>query len=110
MEWPVTASGWLQVLALITTLLTAWTGVVVALAKRYINQTVGDVVRTSVDAAMQPVQLQLVTMNGELVRVRDIEAKIENGLSQRQERIEKTVDAIADHLMWDGRTERRDRR
>ena len=99
MDFPSTAQGWAQLMGAITVVAGAWTGAIITIAKRYIDQTVGNVVRESIDAAMQPVQLQLITMNGELVRVRKIEAKIENGLTERQERIEKQVDKLVEHLM-----------
>ena len=80
----------------------AWSGALISLAKRYINQTVGDVVRESIDAAMQPIRLELITMNGELHRVRTIEQKIENGLTSEVNRIGNVVNDIQSHLMWDG--------
>ena len=109
MDWPSTISGWTMLLASATVIFGAWTGAALRLGKRYIDQTVGDVVRTSIDAAMQPVQLELVTMNGELSRVRAIETQLENGLMKRTARIENQVDSIVRHLMWDGDTERRNR-
>ncbi len=94
--------GWVELAAVMTGILIAWTSVGVSLIRRYINQTIGDVVRTSVDRALQPVQLQLTVMNGELERVRVIEEKINNGLEARQERIETKMDRLISHLIWDG--------
>jgi len=102
MTYPTSMMGWLQAAAVMTVLLTAWTGFGLSLLRRYINGTISDVVRTSIDTAMQPVQLQLTTMNGELSRVRVIEEKINNGLEKRQERIEVKMDTLIDHFMWDG--------
>ncbi len=75
--------------------------------KRYIGQEVRDAARIELDKTMQPVRLELRTMNGELSRVRAIETQLKNGLMKRTERIETQVDLIVRHLMWDGDTERR---
>jgi len=107
MEAPGTITGWFQLAALMTTVLAAWTGFAATIAKGYIKTAVGDTVRTEMDKSMQPVQLQLRTMNGEMVRVREIEVKLGNGLEARQERIEEQVNTIVNHLMWDGNTELR---
>lgn len=109
MEVPAAITGWVQLAALMTSVLAVWTGLAVTVAKGYIETAVGDTVRTEMDKSMQPVQLQLVTMNGEMARVRRIETKLENGLEKRQKRIEEQVDTIVRHLMWDGDTERRNR-
>ncbi len=106
METPATLPGWIQLAALMTTVFAAWTGFAATIAKGYIKSAVGDTVRAEMDKSMQPVQLQLTTMNGEMARVRTIETKLSNGLEKRQERIEKQVNTIVAHLMWDG-SERR---
>ncbi len=107
MEAPGTITGWFQLAALMTTVLAAWTGFAASIAKGYIKTAVGDTVRTEMEKSMEPVQLQLTTMNGEMARVRKIETKLENGLEKRQKRIEEQVDTIVTHLMWDGNSERR---
>jgi len=100
-DLPTTLAGWATLVASVTFIAGAWTGTAMAIGKRYIGRTVGDVVRESIDTAMQPVHLQLVTMNGELVRVREIEAKLENGLMSRTARIEDQLGLIVNHLMFD---------
>lgn len=50
--------------------------------------------------------LRLTTIEGEMVRIRQIEQVINNGLSERQGRIEEKLDSVIEHLMWDGRERR----
>jgi len=99
---PSTIAGWATTIAAVTVFLSVWTGAALSLGKQYIHRTVADVVRESIDRAMQPIQLQLITMNGELIRVREIESKLENGLTSEVARIGGVVDDIQRHFMWDG--------
>ncbi len=106
MDLPSTLGGWVGLIAAVTMVMGAWSGFFITIAKRYIDQTVGNVVRESIDAAMQPIRLELVTMNGELTRVRLIEQKIENGLTSEVNRIGSVVDDIVRHMMWNGEERR----
>ena len=118
MELPLTAGSWV---VLIVGVLTALTIIVTAVVKlgnaqidARIRKTLATTVRTAIEDALLPLEvhleamrLQLVTQDGELARVRRIEAKIENGLMHRQVRIEDKVDRLLEHQGWDGVTERR---
>ena len=59
-----------------------------------------------VNVRLDAMQVQLITQDGELARIREIEETINNGLKDRQERIEKKVDTLIEHHMWDGTNRR----
>jgi hypothetical protein len=59
---------------------------------------IASAVRTSVDSAIGPVQLELKTMNGELMRVRIVEQKIENGLSTDVAELKESVRRVEDRV------------
>ena len=65
----------------------------------YVRSRAQDAARELIDAAMQPIRLELRTMNGELSRIRLLEQKLENGLSERQDAIERSLDQIRQILM-----------
>ena len=115
---PETFAGWAGLLLAVLSILTIILGVIIRLARHHINtridKTLEFTVRKAVIDGMAPVavrldniDLQLVTQDGELARVRRIEEQINNGLMERQGRIEGKVDTIIDHITWDGE-ERRD--
>lgn len=65
----------------------------------FVKDRAEDVAREALDVALQPVRLELRTMNGELARIRLLEQKLENGLGERQDRVEEKLDAITSILM-----------
>lgn len=119
MDLPTTLAGWAGLILAILGSLSIILGIVIKLAKSYIdsqiNKTLASTIRKAVIDGLVPVtvsmghiQLQLITQDGELARVRRIEEQINNGLITRQARIEKKVDRIIEHLVWDGNDRRED--
>ena len=120
MDAPVTIGGWAGFIFATLSSLVIVLGVTVRLARQHIKTAVSSstefTVRKGVMDGMAPVnvrldslQLQLNTQDGELARVRRIEEQINNGLADRQERIESKVDrietdvtTILTHLAWNG--------
>jgi len=127
-ELPTTLGGWALVFSVFGAFVVGTVRVVFGMSLRHIDRKVDDkleasvkaVVREAVENAMAPlgvrldaIDLRLTTQDGELERVRLIEQKIENGLSERtiriedrQIQIEKDVAEIRSHLMWDGNERR----
>ena len=116
--WPSTIAGWAGLVLAVLSSLAIILAVVIRLARQHIdnriNKTLELTVRTAVLDGMAPINvrlgnidLQLVTQDGELARVRRIEQQINNGLADRQARIEDKMDTIIDHITWNGE-ERRD--
>ena len=114
---PSTVAGWAGLILATLTILVVVLRVVIGLAKQHIkaqiNTALAFTIRKAVmdgvapiNARLDAMQLQLVTQDGELARIRDIETKINNGLGERQERIEEKVDQLIEHHLWDG-TDRR---
>ena len=104
------------ILALLSSLAIVLT-VVIKLAQTHIdtriNKTLEFTVRKAIMDGLVPVnsrldsmQIQLVTQDGELSRIREIEETINNGLKDRQERIEEKVDTLIEHHLWDGKNRR----
>ena len=120
MDAPATIGGWAGFIFATLSSLVIVLGVTVRLARQHIKTAVSSstefTVRKGVMDGMAPVnvrldslQLQLNTQDGELARVRRIEEQINNGLADRQERIESKVDrietdvtTILTHLAWNG--------
>lgn len=55
---------------------------------------------------LDSIQLRLTAMEGEMGRLSDIEARVKNGLTERQRRIEDKVDRIIEHYVWNGEERR----
>jgi len=113
MDAPSTLAGWAGLIFAVVGILSIILGLVIKLARSHIdnriNKTLEFTVRKAivdglipVNARLDSMQIQLVTQDGELARIREIEQKINNGLEQRQERIEQKVDQIITHILWDG--------
>ena len=92
-DWTLVVAGG----ALILSLLLA----VIRGLDAFVKDRASDAARRVLDVALNPIRLELKTMNGELSRIRTIEMKLENGLMARQERLEEKVDALTDHLIGD---------
>lgn len=117
MDLPSNAAGWAGLILAILGILSIIFGLVIRLAKSHIDnrihKTLEFTVRKAIVDGLVPVntrldsmQIQLVTQDGELARIRDIEQKINNGLESRQERIEDKVDTLLDRHLWDGKERR----
>jgi len=118
MDLPSSLAGWAGLVLAVLGILSIVLGVVISLAKTHIDnriiKTLEFTVRKAIVDGLVPVnsrldsmQIQLVTQDGELARIRDIEQKINNGLEERQKSIEGKVDELLQHYLWDGQTERR---
>lgn len=84
-----------SVTAAATAVLSAGLGVTIRLARAHIARRID----ITLDTKLDPIHLELKTMNGEITRIRVIEAQINNGLTDRQERIETKLDHLYDHLL-----------
>lgn len=76
--------------------------VVVAFTRPALRAWIDAIVRERLDATLEPLRLELITMNGELSRVRHLEGKLENGLEHRTQRIEdrqQEIDVKIDSLL-----------
>jgi hypothetical protein len=118
LDVPTTLGGWAGLIFAVVSTAAIILGIIIALAKSHIdnriNKTLAFTVKKAIVDGLIPVnsrldsmQIQLVTQDGELARIRDLETIIKNGLEGRQRRIENKVDEILHHYVWDG-TERRD--
>ena len=118
MDVPATLGGWAAFILATLSVMVIIIGTVIRLARMHIKSAVSTstefTVRKAVMDGLAPVnvrldamQVQLVTQDGELARIRVIEQKINNGLEARQERMEKKLDSIVEHFVWTG-DERRD--
>ena len=114
---PSTAGGWAGLILALLTIFVVVGRVVIGLAKQHIkaqiNTALEFTIRKAVLDGMSPVnvrldamQVQLITQDGELARIREIESQINNGLTDRQARIEEKVDTLIEHHMWDGKNRR----
>jgi len=119
MDAPSTLAGWAGLIFAVVGILSIILGLVIKLARSHIDnritKTLEFTVRKAVVDGIVPInsrldsmQIQLVTQDGELARIRDLETKINNGLEGRQKRIEAKVDQLLEHHLWDGQTERRE--
>jgi hypothetical protein len=117
--FPETIGGWLTATGALLTITVILMGFLIKLANMQIDSRIRIILATTVseaiEAAVAPIGLQLDAMqtqmaaNGkELGRVRVIEAKIENGLAHRQERIETKMDSLLEHYAWNGDERRND--
>lgn len=122
MMLPATVAGWAGLIFAVLGIASILLGVIIRLARQHIkssiDKTLTVVLTEAVTVGMAPmavrldaVHTQLVTQDGELSRVlertRSIENTIDNGLCDRQKRIEDKMDRLFEHLLWDGE-ERRD--
>lgn len=100
---PHQVSEWLQVAVVLLTVTSLIGGLIYWITKPVITRWIADEVRKQLDVTMGPVQLQLTTMNGEIARIRIIEQKLENGLSQSVTDLKGEVREIRDHLIGERR-------
>ena len=114
---PSTIAGWAGLILAALTILVVILRVVIGLAKQHISSQINTRLEFTIRRAvldgtsaittrLDAMQIQLVTQDGELARIRDIETKINNGLGERQERIEEKVDQLIEHHLWDGKNRR----
>ena len=117
MELPSTMATWAGLVFAVVSTLAIILGLVIRLARQHIdnriNKTLEFTVRKAIMDGLVPVnsrldsmQIQLITQDGELSRIREIEETINNGLKDRQERIEEKVDTLIEHHLWDGKNRR----
>ena len=116
--WPETVSGWIGLAFTFLSLLALIFAAAMGLLNRHLNGVINDRVmevrielhdrlEAMLQARLDPILLQLTTMNGELARIRVIESQIENGLMLRMGRVEDKVDKITEHhMVWDGTNRR----
>ena len=116
--WPETVSGWIGLAFTFLSLLALIFAAAMGLLNRHLNGVINDKVmevrielhdrlEAMLQARLDPILLQLTTMNGELARIRVIESQIENGLMLRMGRVEDKVDKITEHhMVWDGTNRR----
>lgn len=90
-NWPVVIAGAALTLSAVLAVLRG--------LDSFVQSRSEDVAREALDKALMPVRLELKTMNGELSRIRLLEQKLENGLGERQDRVEEKLDAITAILM-----------
>lgn len=98
---PDTLLGWLMVVSVLGAMLAATGGAVVKL------------VTYALEEYMEPIKTDLMRLNETVDKIERIERTVlnhqqvlDNGIKDRQERIEQIVNDIQSHLMWDG-SERR---
>lgn len=97
--FPESLTGWVAVIGGILAIFGALVGFVLWLLDQRIDDKAERAVKVLVYEAMQPIQLQLTTMNGEIARIRSLEAKLENGLGERLNRLENRLDEIIEHML-----------
>ena len=106
MESPTTFAGWLGLILVMLTIVSIVGGVMMRIAQLYLEVAIPKTVQLS----MEPIQVQLVTQDGELSRVLDrtraIETKLDNGLLARTSRMETKMDRLLEHLAWNGNERR----
>ena len=114
---PTTAGGWAALILAALTILVVILRVVIGLAKQHISSQINTRLEFTIRRAvldgtsaittrLDAMQIQLITQDGELARIREIESQINNGLTDRQARIEEKVDTLIEHHMWDGKNRR----
>jgi len=117
MELPTSLAAWAGLIFAVLSILALLIGTVVKLAKQHIasriNSELKSTIRTAILDGLKPVeirmnnmQLQLVTQDGELARVRRIEEQLENGLTKEVCRQGEVLNDIQRHLMWSGEDRR----
>jgi enoyl reductase-like protein len=125
MDLPSTLGAWAVLVLAVLSILTILLGATIKLARMHIDtrisKTLEFTVRKAIVDGLVPVnakldntnqrldamQIQLVTQDGELARIRDIETKINNGITERLASTERKVDQLIEHQLWDGQNDRR---
>ena len=98
--WPETVGGWAALLLAVITIMTVTGGVIVKLLTRNINGTVYREVHQEVptvvalclrevNAKLDGIRINQAELSAEVARVRLLEAKIDNGLSAKVDRIDE---------------------